>query len=146
LHSALPALNENRSKSHLRNYSSGYSLSPGIPKKKDDSFLKQQAVYESQVQYDFLKEKAQQFRGTANKEQSEIILKQRMEVKRKLAIQTEKKIAKGQERMKKDLKYKIDKIKDLDIARKNKQLLKAKENEEAINNAQEHYKKEWNEV
>ena len=48
--------------------------------------------------------------------------------------------------MKKDLKYKLGKIKDLDIARKNKQLLKAKENEEAINNAEQHYKKEWDDV
>ena len=43
-----------------------------------------------------------------------------MEVKRKLAMETEKKILKGQERVRKDLKYKLDKIKDLDIARKQK--------------------------
>lgn len=40
-----------------------------------------------------------------------------MEVKRRLAMETDKKIAKGQERVKKDLKYRLDKIKDLDIAR-----------------------------
>ena len=61
-------------------------------------------------------------------------------------METEKKILKGQERVRKDLKYKLDKIKDLDIARKQKQFLKAKENEEAFDKAEQNYKKEWEDV
>lgn len=52
-----------------------------------------------------------------------------MEVKKRMAVETEKKIAKGQERVKKDLKYKLDRIRDLEIARKQKLYLKAKEDQ-----------------